>query len=128
MEQKKIVLCDTNVIIEFYRNNKEIISQLRSIGQNNIAVSIITSGELIFGAINKRELQQIKKDIGSLTQIDIDHGICKQFLKLMDRYSLSHRISLPDAMIAATAIEHNCEFFTLNKKDFRFIDGLKLYG
>jgi rRNA-processing protein FCF1 len=47
MEQAKIVLCDTDVLIEFYRNNHDIISKLREIGQTNIAVSYITAGELI---------------------------------------------------------------------------------
>ena len=59
MEQDKIILCDTDVIIEFYRNNPDIISTLKSIGQKNIAVSTITAGELFYGAINKKELNQI---------------------------------------------------------------------
>jgi hypothetical protein len=29
MEQAKIVLCDTDVIIEFYRNNPNIIAELK---------------------------------------------------------------------------------------------------
>lgn len=59
MGQDKVVLCDTDVIIEFYRNNPGIISELKIIGQQNIAVSTITAGELIFGAFNKKELNQI---------------------------------------------------------------------
>jgi predicted nucleic acid-binding protein len=31
-------------------------------------------------------------------------------------------------MIAETAIEHDFELFTLNLKDFRFIDGLRLFS
>jgi len=126
MEKEKIVLCDTDVMIEFYRNNPKILDQLLQIGQKRLAVSVITFGELIFGAINKRELQQIKKDLASINVIEIDHGISIRFLQLMDQYALSHKISIPDAMIAATAIEHDLELFTLNLKDFRFIDGLQL--
>ena len=72
MGQAKIVLCDTDIIIEFYRNNPDIISELKKIGQQNIAVSIITAGELIYGALNKKELNEIKKDIESLTVLNID--------------------------------------------------------
>jgi predicted nucleic acid-binding protein len=46
---------------------------------------------------------------------------------LLETYALSHRLSLPDAIIAATAIRHNFSLFTLNIKDFRFIDGLSVY-
>lgn len=55
MEQAKIILCDTDVIIGFYRNNLEIISELKEIGQQNITVSTVTAGELIYGSLNKKE-------------------------------------------------------------------------
>lgn len=61
MGQNKIILCDTDVIIEFYRNNADIISELKTIGQQNIAVSTITAGELIYGALNKKELNPTTK-------------------------------------------------------------------
>ena len=60
MEKSKVVLCDTNIIIEFYKGNAAILKSLRSIGQENIAVSIITFGELIYGSINKTDLLKIK--------------------------------------------------------------------
>ena len=63
MAKEEIVLCDTGVIIEFYKNNSRIVSELASIGENNIAISTVTTGELIYGAINKTELKQIKSDL-----------------------------------------------------------------
>jgi len=45
----------------------------------------------------------------------------------MEGYSLSHNLSIPDALIAATAMEHMLELYTLNTKDFQFIPGLMLY-
>ncbi|WP_223300921.1 PIN domain-containing protein [Oscillatoria nigro-viridis] len=51
----------------------------------------------------------------------------EQFIQLMAQYSLSHKLTIPDAMIAATALTHNISLYTLNLKDFRFIQGLKIY-
>ncbi|MCK4664213.1 MAG: type II toxin-antitoxin system VapC family toxin [Bacteroidales bacterium] len=127
MEQEKIVLCDTDVIIEFYRNKPDIITKLKKIGQQNIAVSTITAGELIYGALNKKELNQIKKDLESLTVLDINKKTCDIFLNIMVKYVLSHKLALPDGFIAATALSKNIELFTLNIKDYSFIDGLKIY-
>ena len=45
----------------------------------------------------------------------------------MIRYSLSHKITIPDALIAATALVHDISLYTLNIKDFRFIEELNLY-
>jgi len=36
MEQAKIVLCDTDVMIEFYRGNPEVIAELKKIGQKTL--------------------------------------------------------------------------------------------
>lgn len=127
MEQAKIVLCDTDVIIEFYRNNPDIISELKKIGQQNIAVSTVTAGELIYGSLNKKELNQIKKDLNNLTLVDIDKKTCDIFLELLTKYALSHKLTVPDGFIAATALANNIKFYTLNLKDYRFIEGLKLY-
>ncbi len=127
MEEDEIVLCDTDIIIELYKNNSEVIQVLQKIGQRNIAISTITAGELIYGALNKKEMNKIIKDIESLNNINIDYDICSTFIQLMKKYSLSHNLSLPDGFIAATAIERNLALFTLNKKDFRFIKELKLF-
>jgi predicted nucleic acid-binding protein len=127
MEQAKIVLCDTDVMIEFYRGNPEIVTELKKIGQQNIAISYITAGELIYGAFNKRELAKLKKDIKHLVLLDIDSKACGIFINLISTYALSHRLAVPDGFIAATAMACEVELFTLNKRDFRFIEGLKLY-
>lgn len=125
MEKGQLVLCDTNIIIELYKGNPEIVKSLRSIGQENIAVSIITAGELIFGAINRRELNKIKKDLASLNVLDIEKSVGNKFIELMTEYALSHQLSLPDGFIAATAMANQIPLYTLNKKDFRYSKGLK---
>jgi len=127
MEKKSLVLCDTNVIIDFYKENQIIIESLKSIGQNNIAISIITSGELIYGALNKKELVRIKEDLLHLKTFNIDQNICDLFIEMMTNYSLSHNLTVPDCFIAATAIDQNIPLFNLNKKDFKYIKGLKLW-
>lgn len=104
MEHTKIVLCDTDVIIELYRNNTDIISTLKKIGQQNIAVSTITAGELIYGAFNKKELNKINMDLNNLSILDIDKKTCDIFINIMNKYVLSHKLALPDGFIAATAL------------------------
>jgi len=127
MEQSEIILCDTDVIIELYRNNSVVVRELKKIKQSNISLSVITAGELLYGALNKRELNRIKKDLDNLLILDIDRKTCEIFLDLMSTYSLSNKLSVPDCFIASTAIANNIELYSLNLKDFSYIDGLKLY-
>ncbi len=122
-----MILCDTNILIEFYKNNPEIINQLRMIGLNQLAISAITQAELYYGAINKVELNQIKKHLKLLHILPLDTMISTKFIELMETYSLSHKLTIPDALIASTAMVNNIDLYTLNYKDFSFITGLNLY-
>lgn len=122
-----MILCDTNVLIEFYKNNPQVNQILRDVGKDNLAISIVTEAELYFGALNKAELQMIQRHLASLHRFGLDTAVSNQFLQLMETYSLSHKLSIPDALIAATALVHQVELFTFNVKDFHFIPGLDLF-
>lgn len=104
-----------------------IISQLRSIGVENLAISVITEAELYYGALNKQELNRISNHLKHLHILPVSEAISRQFIELMENYSLSHKLTIPDALIAATAIIHKIKLYTLNKKDFTFIQGLNFY-
>lgn len=126
--EKGIILCDTNILIEFYKNNQDIVARLQDIGGNNIAISAVTAGELLFGALNKKEVLSIKKDIEHLVLFHINDLISHKFIELMLQYSKSHGLTIPDALIAATALVNKVSLYTLNVKDFKFISGLTLYN
>ncbi|BAZ18038.1 hypothetical protein NIES4071_99200 [Calothrix sp. NIES-4071] len=122
-----MILCDTNILIEFYKNNSRVIYELRRIGLNQLAVSVITQAELYYGAINKVELNKIKKHFELLHIYSVDVMVSTQFIELMEAYSLSHKLSIPDALIASTALVNKINLYTLNFKDFSFIEGLDLH-
>jgi len=122
-----MILCDTNILIEFYKNNTQIVQELHHLGHDQLAISIVTQAELYFGALNKQELKKIKQHLSLLHQIALDISISKEFVRLVEAYSLSHKLSLPDALIASTALVHDFELYTLNVKDFQYISTLKLY-
>jgi predicted nucleic acid-binding protein len=122
-----MVFCDTNIFIEIYRQNLAVRLELEKIGDSNIVVSDITRAELFYGAINKIELQKIRDDMSCIISLPIKPGISQIAVDLVEQYCLSHKLDIEDALIAATAIYHDMEFFTLNLKDFRFLPDIKLY-
>ncbi len=122
-----MILCDTNILIEFYKNNRQIADTLRSVGPENLAVSAVTVAELYYGAFNKQELGKIKTHLSLLHAYPITSTISYKFIELMETYVLSHKLSLPDALLGATALVHDVDLYTLNVKDFRFISNLKLF-
>jgi predicted nucleic acid-binding protein len=122
-----MILIDTNILIEIYKNNTLIVDVVKKIGQENISISDITCAELYYGARNKKELQIIAKDLSKLQIIHIQAEISDKAVKLVERYAMSHKLSIPDALIAATALYYNLTLYTLNVKDFSFIESIKLY-
>ncbi len=123
---KKMILIDTNVVIEFFKGNAATQKKLTEIGFDNLAISSVTEMELYFGALNKKELSFIKKHLRSIFTIHIDTEISIKAVTLIEKYSKSHNLQIPDAIIAATAIISNIHIFTYNLKDFKYIDGLSL--
>ena len=120
-----MILLDTNILIEIYRDNAAIASIVDNIQE--IAVCDVVRAELFYGARNKRELQEISADLEGLTVLSILPQISDMAVNLVKYYCLSHKLEFADALIAATAILHNVELFTLNRKDFAYIPNLKLY-
>ena len=123
-----MILIDTNIFIEYYKNNPEICSILEHIDTQEIVVNDVVCAELYFGARDRQELADIVSDMEKLTVLTISSKISRFAVDLVKQYCLSHKLKLPDAQIAATAILHNAELFTLNKKDFKYIPNLKLFG
>ena len=127
MAETQLVLCDTNILIDLSKRNQDIIQNLKAIGTVNVRVSAISAGEFIFGALNKADLVKINKALDAITIIQVSEEISKEGIALVKRYGLSHTLTVPDALIAATALIYDLPLYTLNRKDFRFIKGLNLY-
>ncbi len=128
MARQEMVICDTNILIEYFKNNREVIQNMEVFGINNAAISHVTMAEMYFGALNKSELSKIKRALEKFILLSVDENISKLFTELMHDYSLSHKISIPDALIASTALSIHSKLYTINRKDFSFIKGLELYN
>lgn len=121
-----MTIVDTNILIEVFKGNIKVLQQLENIGPENLALSSVTAMELYYGALNKLELQRIKKHLKAFRICHITQNISECSTDLVVRYAKSHGLQIPDALIAATAMEHSSPLFTLNTRDFSFIDGLLL--
>jgi predicted nucleic acid-binding protein len=120
-----MTLLDTNILIEIYRDNVNIASIVDDI--QDIAVCDVVRAELFYGARNKHEMQEISADLEEFPVLSLSPQISEMAVNLVKTYCLSHKLEFADALIAATAILHNAELFTLNRKDFAYIPNLKLY-
>lgn len=129
---KKKIICDTDVMIDYWdktksrhTSTKEIIEN--SIELDNMILSAVTKMELMPGASNKTDMSRITNKLARFNIPLINSNITLQSFTLLQNYRLSHGLSIPDSIIAATALITDLELFTYNTKDFKFISQLKLY-
>ncbi|GHT73517.1 hypothetical protein AGMMS50262_04750 [Bacteroidia bacterium] len=122
-----MILFDTNIFIEILRNNLRICEIVDTINRSDVALSDIVRIELFYGSFNKAELKEIEKGLADLHILPVQPQISEIAVDLVKQYCLSHKLNLPDAYIAATALYHDIELFTLNLKDFSYISNLKFY-
>ncbi len=116
---------DTNVLIEILKNNQQTIKQVESLPPP-LFVSIISAMELIYGALNNKELKKLQQFLSLFTIIQLNEKVSLQAFSLIVKYGKSHTLDIPDALIAASCLENNKILFTYNRKDFRFIPNLTL--
>lgn len=114
------LLVDTNIIIDYLHGNRETFESLTG-KKIKIYYSIVTRKELLlFPGISSRETATIHKILRTLRPIRIDPHIAEATSYLLTAYK-KHRLSMPDAVIAATAWVKKMPLLTRNIKHFRFI-------
>ena len=123
-----MVLLDSTILIDFSRGNEDAINFLETSKKNKdeVAISIISSMELIIGCRDKSEVKKAQKFLGDYPVIDISIPISKEAYQLILEYSKSHGLVIPDAFIAATALDENLTLVTSNIRHFDIIEGLRV--
>ena len=121
-----IYLCDTCVLIDFLKGKTEIHQKLSHDREQGLGMSSVTYMELMVGALNKREVSIIKKAFADFEILEISESISIKAKNLIEKFTKSHGLKIPDALIGATALELGLPLYTTNIKDFHFIPGLTL--
>lgn len=121
-----IYLCDSCILIDYLRGKEDVKQKLLNDRKQGLGMSAVTYMELMVGALNKREVALIKKAFADFEIIEISEAISIKARNLIEKFSKSHNLQIPDALIASTALELDLPLSTANLKDFQYIPGLKL--
>jgi len=125
MDDWRHLIVDTDFAIEILSVNMDAIDYVMQ-ANSSLYISVVSKAELIRGAQNKTHLNRILKEIDLFTVIDLDSEVSTTFNKLMQQYTLSHRIGISDAFIAATSLTYDLPLLTCNTRHFTYISGIKL--
>lgn len=121
------ILIDTDILVDAGRGTPEALTFLQLLERSTcLAVSVITQMELVVGCRNKKELKVLERFMSRFQILKLSESVSDKAVDLLKSYRLSHGILIPDALIAATALDLDSSFVTKNQRDYRFIEGLRL--
>ncbi len=118
-------LFDSNPLIYFLNSTLPIIGDhLISMGlRDGAAYSIITRIEVLGFPMSPEKTQAARRLLGGLTEIGLTEPILRRTIALRQQH---RRLKIPDAIIAATAIEFALPLVTRNMADFSAIAKLHI--
>ena len=120
------MIFDTDIFIWAQRGNEKAARLIDK--QTERHFSIQTYMELLQGAKNKQQQTLIKKFIKTFDFriLPFTENIGHRAAVYIETYAISHGIYAGDAIIAATAAEHNLILCTSNEKHFKCIQNIEI--
>lgn len=109
------ILVDSDVLVDHLRGHRRLVA-----GPDELHVSAVTRAELFSG--RGGEERRIRRLLEAMVDIPVDTAIAERAGRL--RRGTARR--LPDALIAATALEHRLTLVTRNVRDFEGIRALRV--
>jgi hypothetical protein len=108
------ILIDTDVFVDHLRGADELAP-----GRHRVHYSVITRAELFAGNTASNLVSVL---LAPFREIPVDRTVAER----AGRIRREAGIRLPDALIAATAIENKLGLATRNRSDFEQVRGLRL--
>jgi predicted nucleic acid-binding protein len=118
-------LIDSNVIIDYMSGRippkgSDFVEQ---IFEQQFLISAIVEIEVLGFSDLPHKMEDMEEFVGMAYVIPLDEKITKRTIDLRRKYK---KLKLGDAIIAATALDHNLTLITRNTDDFKNIQGLNL--
>lgn len=90
-------------------------------GAEVVAGLTLIDTDILVGCRNKTELRALRQFLRRFRILKLSETISDRAVELLERYRLSHRLLIADALIAATALSWDCSLASKNQRDYRFI-------
>jgi hypothetical protein len=121
-----MMVLDTDVFIDHFRGQEAATSYIQSLPVDQRATTDITVMELYKGAANREELATILRFLthNRITRLPVSEAASQRAVELVHQHGLAQGLGIPDALIAAIALDGAHTLVTDNVRHFRFIPGL----
>jgi len=124
-------MLDTNIIVYTLKNRPAQVRKLFKQHEGQMCISVVTLGELIFGAENSQQVERNLADIEAMTArlevLPLDNTAAYHFGQIRaDLYRRGQPIGPYDMLIAGHARSSGLQLVTNNVREFSRVPGLLL--
>ena len=124
-------LLDTDTCIYAMRQNESVLERLLSKSRADVAVSVITEGELRTGAAKSsspaKTLRLLENFLRPLEIVEFTSADAASYANVRSKLERTGRPIGPlDTLIAAQAVRRKLVLVTNNERDFRRVAGLRV--
>jgi predicted nucleic acid-binding protein len=122
------IILDSSVWFEYFKRKDPYFKEVQMY-LNILSIKIIDPviGEILQGALNKKELSFIKENIQFVPKVEIKDLFEKAGVYSFENKLISKGIGLIDSCLIVASMETNSLLWTLDKKIIKFIDTKYLY-
>lgn len=108
------VLVDTDLFVDHLRGAAELKP-----GKYRLHYSVITRAELFAGSAATGRVSEL---LAPFREVPVDRAVAER----AGRIKRESGLRMPDALIAATALQHGLNLATRNRRHFELVHGLRL--
>lgn len=108
------ILVDTDLFVDHLRGAAELKA-----GSHRLHYSVMTRAELFAGSSATAAVSQL---LAPFRELPVDRAVAER----AGRIRRHDGLRMPDAVLAATAVQHGLGLATRNRRDFQAVTGLRL--
>ncbi len=122
-----MIIVDSDILIWHLRGLRKITDEVKRLTDNDLLyTSPVVIAEIYAGAKKKEEVM-INNLFSSMKKVTINEEIGKKAGEFLNKFSKSHSLEIPDALIAASSIASEMQLWTLNKKHYPMLKKKDFY-
>ena len=125
MEQaRQMNLVDTDVLVDCLRGTIPAQEWLKQRASQSFAVPAVAAMELVMGCHDRADLERIQRFLSTFEVVWPEASEFAAAYQLLLTHRLGSGLTIPDCLIAATALTRNARLYTFNLKHFQVVPGL----
>jgi toxin FitB len=116
-----MIVLDTNTFIYLANGTLDI----QAVKNTDLAFpSIVKIEALGYAHITVAEQSYLEALLSECQQLELEESVIRRAIRLRQQ----SKMSLGDSIVAATALEYDCELWTADEEDFIHVDGLRIHN